>query len=606
MIFLSILLVYLRFKPYVDQPNSSFFDLYGDGFKNYATTLYHIKFDSTYMQYEGMNYPYGEHVLFTDCQPILANSLKFISQNVVDVSDYTVAIVNLTMLFSFVLCSIFLYLIFNRLKLPIWYNILVSLGLTFLAPQLYRVIGHYGLAHSFVVPAILYFLMRFEEKRSWTLSAVTAVFIILTAQLHFYFFAISAVLITAYFFFYWLRNFSGQLTGKLALHYGIQVLTPLIFLQLWSHWGDTVRDRPTLPMGFLDFRAFAEGIFTGSKIPFWQWIDRTIVDIRDLNMENEAFVGTVSTIFALALIVRWCIRRFKKPFLPYVESDFLRNLFPAVFVILLFSLGLPFTLPGMSGLLDHMGPFRQFRGLGRFAWAFYFGWNIIVWYSLYQLAANAKKIWIKGLILVPALSLLAYESFHFAKASYFSPWKDERLIKSRFETSENYWFKNIDIDRYQAVLPIPYYHIGSENFEFGPLGDQLRFSLIPGWHFGIPNLGVFLSRNSYSQTLEHLPLALYPYRPVDLLSRLPNQKPLLVVIDRVQRGNFAAKNDFSYLMRQGKLLYADDLVELYELPVDATIKAAELWHNDVLNGWNYAQENFTLRDGFMCRIALQH
>ena len=31
---------------------------------------------SSYSHFQGMNYPYGEHVLFTGCQPVISNTLK--------------------------------------------------------------------------------------------------------------------------------------------------------------------------------------------------------------------------------------------------------------------------------------------------------------------------------------------------------------------------------------------------------------------------------------------------------------------------------------------------------------------------------------------------
>ena len=48
----------------------------GDGFKNYMTTNWHLAHDSSYVHYGGMNYPYGEHVLFTDNQPLFSAGLQ--------------------------------------------------------------------------------------------------------------------------------------------------------------------------------------------------------------------------------------------------------------------------------------------------------------------------------------------------------------------------------------------------------------------------------------------------------------------------------------------------------------------------------------------------
>ena len=47
-----------------------------DGLKNYFTGAYFVKHDGFGVWSEGMNYPYGEHVVYTDNQPIISMILK--------------------------------------------------------------------------------------------------------------------------------------------------------------------------------------------------------------------------------------------------------------------------------------------------------------------------------------------------------------------------------------------------------------------------------------------------------------------------------------------------------------------------------------------------
>ncbi len=71
----------------------------GDGMKNYFTYLYHIKYDSTFWVFEGMNYPFGENIVFTDNQPLLSNIVKWI-YNITPMSNETlISIHNLTLFF---------------------------------------------------------------------------------------------------------------------------------------------------------------------------------------------------------------------------------------------------------------------------------------------------------------------------------------------------------------------------------------------------------------------------------------------------------------------------------------------------------------------------
>ncbi|MBK8555528.1 MAG: hypothetical protein IPL65_07045 [Lewinellaceae bacterium] len=52
-------------------PNTQLIGAGPDGFKNYMTTGWHVRYDTSYVHFGGMNFPFGEHVLFTDNQPIL-------------------------------------------------------------------------------------------------------------------------------------------------------------------------------------------------------------------------------------------------------------------------------------------------------------------------------------------------------------------------------------------------------------------------------------------------------------------------------------------------------------------------------------------------------
>ncbi len=44
--------------------NDYMFTESGDGIKNYFTYAYHITHDSSYINFSGMNYPYGEHFFY--------------------------------------------------------------------------------------------------------------------------------------------------------------------------------------------------------------------------------------------------------------------------------------------------------------------------------------------------------------------------------------------------------------------------------------------------------------------------------------------------------------------------------------------------------------
>ena len=120
---LSVLVLYILFGELLSSPNSVYFAEGGDGLQSYYGTMYHISHDTSYARSGGMNYPYGEMVLFTGNQPVIANTIKFISDNIIDISAYTIGILNILMLSSIVVAALFIFLIFRHFKLPVLLSI---------------------------------------------------------------------------------------------------------------------------------------------------------------------------------------------------------------------------------------------------------------------------------------------------------------------------------------------------------------------------------------------------------------------------------------------------------------------------------------------------
>lgn len=577
-------LLWLRYPAIFAQPDQ-YINLYGDGFKNYATVVYHVKHDSTYLWYEGMNYPWGEHLVFADGQPLIANTIKFISQNISDISDHTVAILNLSMLFSMLLAAIFLYLLFAKLRVVWWYNLLVSSSLVMMARQTEKITGHYGLSHVFVVPLVLYLLYWFEKKPSYLLSLGIGICIFLVAQLHFYFFGISIFLIAFYCLFRLLKDFSIARIFFYFQHLFLQIILPFGLLQYLLAIGHPVKDRPNTPTGFLDYATRWEGVFTSTKFPFWKWIDENISGIRQIPTEGVSYVGMVATVFLLVILIRWLVvfissKARKTTLLPAMRSadkDYIPALCFASFALLVLAHAFPFSIPGWEGLLQYAGPYKQFRGVGRFTWAFYFGFNIVVFYTLWwwskghylgdNIELSSKSKTTRKVILFIALSVMIYEAYHFTTLKKVVTKTRPELAKD-FVDQPDSWLKYVNLNRYQAVLPLPYYHIGSENFQVEEKGHMLRHSLVPGLNSGIPNLGVMMSRTSLSQSLKSLQLALEPYRYPKLLGELKNDKPLLLVEDKEYARRW--KGRFDHLRDGATLLQEDEKnVAVYELPLSS-------------------------------------
>lgn len=578
LLLLTFICIFIRFNEFFHNPNSKVIEPYGDGFKAYTVIIYHVKHDSTWSHFEGMNYPYGDHVVPGACQPILSNTIKLISK-VVDISDYTIAIIHFSMLLSILLCSWFLYLIFRRLDLPIWYSIVVALGVTFLAPQLHRMTSHYGLAHPEVLPIVMYLLMRFEERKHWKNSLLMALVVFIYSQIHFYYFAIMAFTISFYFLFSFIATrWNWEKLPKYIVHYIMQIILPLIFFFWWLYFDDPVTDRSDSPWGFFAYRAHLEGVFTSMTQPHWEYWHENITKIRKLDFEAKSYVGLVAMFAFAVLLFRWIGMLFKKPLIPFKPKHhrFLSNLFFAALVILIFSLGVPFIF-GLESWVDYTGPIRQFRSIGRFAWVFYYAMNIIAFACLYHwVSQNKSRKWMWGLVGI-ALLLLYYEAYNYVYGYNMQLDQIDEFAEGQQFTE----ISGVDYKEYQAIVPIPYYNIGSDNFwvdVHGYIGQKSKTLSI---QTGLPVTGAMLTRTSLSQTINQLQLVHEPYRRPKILDDFPNNKALLMTWHADRAEDYGDK--YTHLLEESQLVYQKKSLQFYRVPLSSFATRLELRKQRILN-----------------------
>ena len=94
LLFLMVILITVRYGDLMQWSDHKVIEPYGDGFKAYTVIQYHAQYDSTYSFFEGMNYPYGDHAIPAATQPLVSNSLKFLSTIFGDLSKHTIPVVN--------------------------------------------------------------------------------------------------------------------------------------------------------------------------------------------------------------------------------------------------------------------------------------------------------------------------------------------------------------------------------------------------------------------------------------------------------------------------------------------------------------------------------
>ena len=573
------LLLWAKHGEWLRAPNDFMLSESPDGLKNYMTSAWHVAYDSSYVHYGGMGYPYGEHVLFTDNQPVISAAMQWWSHNVSDLNGQVIGIINAMLAISLLLGVMMLFLLLRKLHLPVWYAGLAALAILFLSPQIGRMDGHFALAHAWILPLLLLLLCRYEERHSRRYQSLQIGMLVwFAAQVHFYYFGISALFLGLYtviqlFFDPSLRNFRVRLS-----HLVIMVLLPFVLLNVWIHWSDYATDRPSSPYGFTSYIGYWEGVFLPyPEFPFYKWIDEHIIPIRRVEPESRSYVGMAG--FALTL---WVIffRRFRlfKPSWDEaayhrIHKRYLSGIFITSFLLLIFSCGFPFAISGLEWIADYFGPFRQFRGLGRFNWMYFYVINVLLFYYLWNYSVRFKGFlqkhktskgdsaqtssdeakssdepgyaptsqspipnpqslkfpWFRWVIALAPLALLAYEAVVFQKIKIL-PLKPN-LAQREVAVAAYPWIDKVDFSPYQALMPLPYYHIGSENIWLDL--DWLHYPRMQAtsFHTGVPDIGVNMSRTSIGHMVKSVQFALGPYEPPAFLDELPDNRPIALMIN---------------------------------------------------------------------------
>lgn len=599
----SMLVLFILFGNLLKDPNKVYFAGDGDGLQSYYGTLYHVLHDTAYARSYGMNHPYGEMVLFTGNQPVIANTVKFISENIIDISRYTIGILNVLMLFSIALAALFIFLIFRQLNLPVLVSFITAIAISFLSPQVGRLGGHFSLSYVFFIPVFIYLLIRFYRTRSYTVTVFIGLMTLLAAFTHFYFLGFYGLL----FLFYWvvLLIKEKQDFRKVRFfmpHILIQLILPVIIIQIYSMGFDDVSDRTSNPWGILYLRAYPESVFLPVGKPYGLFLDK-IMTFNHIDWEGWAYTGLVAVtgfIFILVGIIRKFIRKEFSSILCVTDSLLLNIFFWASLAGLIYSFGLPFIL-GLEGLLHYLGPLKQMRGIARFSWLFFYVMNIITFYILWVWLREKKYSITAWILLLASIIFVSYDAWLNSRSmEHYMNNHIPALDDWENNLPENQWVNDIDPDEYQAIIPIPYFHIGSENLWILTKCDILKHTYIASLKTGLPTTGVLLSRTSLGQSYRNIEMMLEPYRFPEVLMDMPDHKPFLILAATCDEMNSNEKN----LLERSEFITGNIFFKLYSIEYDTLALLAITKRDEVLSEINrfdlINKNNFMVIDSSSC------
>ncbi|HKK38362.1 MAG TPA: hypothetical protein VJ949_02970, partial [Cryomorphaceae bacterium] len=484
--------------------NDVMFSIEGDGLKNYFNFMYHIRHDSTYLTFEGMNYPYGETLLMVDLHPALSTVLKFVSNHVVDISGYSAGILNGLMMASVVLTATFLYLILDAFRVPKILSILGALAIGFFSSQmLLWEYGHYALTYACFFPISWYLIIRARcSSKLWTYSLI----ILLNALLWFYTHSYLGLIVVGFNAgILVLSLFSERNRRKRTLlELAIQVVLPLIIVYTVLQLTDHREGRLEMPF-LAEHKASLQTVFFPNYSftkPFYELIFDLTPQAKLTWSKVGTYIGLPVNLVLIGFLVVTMIKvfqgRWRQIAEPFSRSEWLM-IFSSLF-LLLFSMAIPLSYVPESFLPNML---KQFIGLGRFGWAFFYVVTVLSIVYTFRVIPRKPAFF---LILVGSVFILAESAgYHRHLKKVISQNSNVLRDFDRGETMESL-SKAVDFDDYQAIVPLPFYHkyITPTNLNGSLKSETLSMGL--SYATGLPLMSAILSRPSVLESKKILQL----------------------------------------------------------------------------------------------------
>ncbi len=507
----------------------------GDGLKNYFTYSYHIQHDSSCVDFTGMNYPYGEHFMYTDCHPVLANMFRSLAGIFPFFSNYSIGILNFVMIFSVFFTFIVIYLLLVELGVNRWFSLLFAIGITLLAPQIFRLGGHLALSYSFAIPLSWLLIIRsLKNQKRYLYTAL----IFLNNTFWFFIHAYLGIMVTFFLILILIIHFLSDKERMKYIRHSITLLAvlviPVVLFFLFIKITDSHTDRTDNPSGFFLYVAEADDVFVPSHPPL-----RTVLDSLTGNgirqqWEAWSYVGLFTTLLVVVFIfmgIYRLFRRRKTSIDRFFTSRILNISLVAAFLVLLFAMAVPFRqFPALAEIIPYI---KQFRALGRFTWPFYFVITVFtatVLSLMYESAGSRKGRNIAiGLALLAGLANIA-EALPYHREMGWTITRSPNLF-DRENLSESFRsaLDTIQTEDYQAIVTLPFFYQGSESYSRPRSEESARASMVFALHSGIPLVCANLTRTSIQESKNIVQLVSPDFYKKGIESDLPDDRPFLVI-----------------------------------------------------------------------------
>lgn len=545
----------IAFEGFFRQPATTAFCSYGDGIKNMFTLQSYVQEvprKGSLLRYESMNYPYGEYVYYTDNTPLFAIPYRLFCHYVYDISEQVIPVFNGFIILNIILSGLILYFILRRLLPSPFISFMLAIILPWVNIQVMRIWrGHYNLSFSaLILVAIaaiwLWHRYRHETRKRNILYAAISLFCLAAFLVHGYYLPIISLFLSAMLFVYglyyrkekngWYSIIAALLLPVVAvtLSYGTLMLTDSFLSMRQPHASgyDWMEQKTRFKALITPYPFNATFLFPESRLP--------LID----SAEQAAYLGNTAWVALLMMGIALCISGKTRRHIIQANRLFFRNpltgaLFFGGAMMLFISLGEKYYFTDTLMVYNIFNPFlylhmftdrvEQFRSLERFVWPFFYSFNIWVLY-LFSVWLSQPHWRMRYALLLPVLFAGCWEVKDYVHQLQL---RTNKKSVFREAAMAPYHSLSLDFSHYQALLPFPYYHVGSENYHYtiDDVDDWGFRTFQLSLYSGLPLMATMLSRTAPVQSRELLTLISTDSISPGIRERL-NTKPVLIALHR--------------------------------------------------------------------------
>ena len=520
---IAFAILFLFYNKVLLNLNNYVFAPTGDGIKNYYTYMFQAKYGDSFWNFKGMNYPFYEHIVYTDAHPLLAFIVGKLG-----LAEYGVGILNFLMLISYPIAAVIIHSILKHYKVSSIWAFLGALSICFLSPQIFRLTGHLSLSYVFAIPLMWYLILKTEQYKGplWPLVIFITLFVFFFT--HPYLGLILAVFGLFYALVFWL--YDTQKWKELLLKIALPIFSSIGIFQALVTLTDTHSDRMKNPSGFFDMYAKWNSLLVPHHGPMNKI--KHALGWKMSSWETWTYLG-LFVILIMLFIIGYYIKNRNEISLKSVINTPVGKMYLVSHLVLLFAFCFPLKFDFLRWIVEVLGPLQQFRVLGRFAWVYFYVASMLSIVVLYRimLKSDNKRMLTAFFYIGIGFSAIEFVPAHVGVAKSISREKNPFILSNLTEDEQDIirWTKT---QSYDAILFLPFTHLSSENIFLMGSEKANYHSFLLSYHTHLPLLNTVTSRTSVTEAIAFHNLFSPEFIEKTFQELLPDSAKIMLVKNR--------------------------------------------------------------------------